>query len=154
MRRFDASLGQDQRALEIDSDAVTALEGVADLYEAMGDHARAFDAYQRWAAAAGITHQTIMKLDRAFHAHGMTGYWQKRLQMEKDEEAEQGEAWPYRMAALNARVGDREEAIHWLQRAYAERISRLIFLGVDPVFDGVRSDPRVVQILRGVGTAS
>jgi hypothetical protein len=84
----------------------------------------------------------------------MTGYWQRRLQMEKDEEAEQGEVWPYRMAALNARLGHREEAINWLQRAYAERNSRLIFLGVDPVFDGVRSDPRVVQILRGVGTAS
>jgi eukaryotic-like serine/threonine-protein kinase len=153
-RRYDASLGQYQKALEVDSNGLTALENVADLYEAMGDHARAFDAYQRWAAAAGITHSTIMKLDRAFHAQGMNGYWQTRLQMEKNEEAEEGEAWPYRMAALNARVGDREEAINWLQRAYAERNSRLIFLGVDPVFDGIRSDPRVVQILRGVGIAS
>ena len=36
----------------------------------------------------------------------------------------------------------------WLEKAYADRSSELVFLRVNPYFDDVRSDPRFVDLVR------
>jgi len=45
-------------------------------------------------------------------------------------------------------LGDRDGAIRWLEKAYKERSDFLLVLNVDPLFDGIRSDPRFQDILR------
>jgi hypothetical protein len=52
------------------------------------------------------------------------------------------------LAAVYATLGDREKTLQTLDKAYEERASALIYLKVDRAFDGVRSDPRVVALLR------
>jgi hypothetical protein len=48
-------------------------------------------------------------------------------------------------------LGDADRCLEWLETAYAERNPELIDLGVEPCFDGVRSDPRFAALLRGIG---
>jgi tetratricopeptide (TPR) repeat protein len=133
--------------VELFPEDVDAREQLADAYEAKGLHAQAFEVYQQWARMAGVDEQA---LSRAYESGGMRAFWRKRLEMEKDE-AKEGDVWAYRMASLYARNGDREEAFSWLQRAAAERYDRLVFLGVDPVFDSLRSDPRFTDLLKRIG---
>ena len=45
-------------------------------------------------------------------------------------------------------LGDNEEAIVWLEKAYEAHDSELVFLRVFPQFEALRSDPRVQDILR------
>ncbi len=52
--------------------------------------------------------------------------------------------------ALNA-LGDREPAWEWLERAVTERAHWLVFLDVEPRFDGFREDPRFAELRRRVG---
>jgi DNA-binding winged helix-turn-helix (wHTH) protein/tetratricopeptide (TPR) repeat protein len=49
------------------------------------------------------------------------------------------------------RRGDREQAIDWLQRAANRRSDSLIFAGVEPALDPLRSDPRFDGVLKRVG---
>ena len=47
--------------------------------------------------------------------------------------------------------GHVDDAFAWLQKAREERALHLVFLGVDPLFDGLRSDPRFGELLRTIG---
>ena len=57
---------------------------------------------------------------------------------------------PELIAGAFASVGDKEQALAWLERAYAEH-SGLTGLKVTPTLDLLRSDPRFQSLLRRVG---
>ena len=48
-------------------------------------------------------------------------------------------------------LGEKDEAFVFLEAAYRERSSLLIFVGVRPTFDNIRSDPRFADLLRRMG---
>jgi len=50
-------------------------------------------------------------------------------------------------------VGDKEQAMTWLERAYADHSSDLVSLKVNPSYDPLRSDPRFQRLLERVGLA-
>ncbi len=55
------------------------------------------------------------------------------------------------LADLLIRIGERELAIRWIERAFRERAFRALYLAVDPAFDAVRSDPRCMRLLKHFG---
>jgi len=55
------------------------------------------------------------------------------------------------VAAMYARAGDRDHAFAWLDRARENRVSRLTNVNFDPMFDGLRDDPRYDELLRKIG---
>jgi serine/threonine protein kinase/Tfp pilus assembly protein PilF len=57
---------------------------------------------------------------------------------------------PTELAVIHIGLGEREQALDWLERHEADRGAR-IFLKVDPIFDSVRSDRRFTRILRRLG---
>jgi tetratricopeptide (TPR) repeat protein len=48
----------------------------------------------------------------------------------------------YEIAAIYAALGDKDHAFTWLRRAFDEHAAARMGIGVDPRFDGLRSDPR------------
>jgi hypothetical protein len=48
-------------------------------------------------------------------------------------------------------LGDREQAFTWLEKAYQEHSSMLIWLKVEPRFDSLRDDPRYRDLVRRIG---
>ncbi len=55
------------------------------------------------------------------------------------------------IAMLLGVVGETEEAMTWLERAYEDREALLIIAKVDPRWDPLRSDPRFQDLLRRIG---
>ena len=49
------------------------------------------------------------------------------------------------------KLGDREKAFYWLERAYAEHAGDMIFINIEPCFDPIRADPRFQALVRKVG---
>ena len=72
----------------------------------------------------------------------VTGDWQARF------------AQSWRRAPWRALLGDTDGALEELERAYQRRNYNLIYLPVDPVYDGIRSQPRFQAILQRMGLAS
>jgi len=55
---------------------------------------------------------------------------------------------PYEIAMIYAGLGDRDRAFEWLQRAYEDRATLLVYFRMDPRIWGLRSDPRHQALLR------
>jgi tetratricopeptide (TPR) repeat protein len=53
---------------------------------------------------------------------------------------------PYYFAVVYVGLGKPEEAIDWLEKAFADRSNGLVFLKVEPELDDLRSNPRFVVL--------
>jgi TolB-like protein len=52
---------------------------------------------------------------------------------------------------LYAGLGEKDEALNWLEKAYEERADGLTWLNVDPMLDDLRPDPRFQKLVRRIG---
>lgn len=48
-------------------------------------------------------------------------------------------------------IGDFDKVFDWLEKAYQEQEAELLWLRVDPIYDGVRNDPRFTNLLMRLG---
>jgi eukaryotic-like serine/threonine-protein kinase len=55
---------------------------------------------------------------------------------------------PYDVALVYAGLGDKDQALDWLQRAYQERSSLLVFALREPRLAALRAEPRFVELTR------
>ena len=58
---------------------------------------------------------------------------------------------PSYLALLYSGLGDKDQALQWLEKAYEEHDDRLIFVITDPLIDNLRSDPRFDELTRRIG---
>jgi len=54
-------------------------------------------------------------------------------------------------AAVYTGLGDKDQTFHSLEKAFTEQDDRLVYLGVDPIADPLRSDPRFQQMMKRLG---
>jgi TolB-like protein/DNA-binding winged helix-turn-helix (wHTH) protein len=87
--------------------------------------------------------------------HGSSGQVAKaRLALEKlirANKSMQLDATPFVLAYSG--MGEKEQALTWLEKAYSQRSNVLVTLRVEPAYDLLRSDPRFQDLLRRVGLA-
>ncbi len=55
------------------------------------------------------------------------------------------------MASSYTRLGEADEAFRWLEKAYEERNTDLVWLKVAPKWDNIRSDPSFTDLVKRVG---
>ena len=58
---------------------------------------------------------------------------------------------PYSVALVHAGLGDRDQALAWLDKAYAERSDYMAYLNLEPMLDSLRSDQRFTALVGRVG---
>ena len=97
-----------------------------------------------WAprALAGYAHAVAGRRDRAKQILGeLSG-------------AVESPAPPTLIAMVQVGQGDRRKALAWLDRAFAERDVRMVFLGVDSVWNPLREEKRFADFLNQMNLAS
>ena len=110
----------------------------------------AVDEMTRSVALSARSTETLTGLAQAYAAAGMRREMQAVVDELSDHAAHRYVS-PYNVARVFAAARDPERAFEWLERAYSERNPDLIELRAEPVFDGIRSDPRFANLLRRVG---
>ena len=51
---------------------------------------------------------------------------------------------------IHAGLGESDQALHWLRKAYDELDPGIVFLKIDPTFGSLGADPRFVQLLQDI----
>jgi hypothetical protein len=54
---------------------------------------------------------------------------------------------PYEIAVIYAGLGDKDRAFEWLEKAYEERATLLVYFRMDPRIWSLHSDPRFQGLL-------
>lgn len=98
---------------------------------------------------------TLMKatLGHAYAASGRTGEAHQALEELKDL-SQRAYVSPYLLGLVHAGLGERDAALRCLQAAYEERSDWTVYLNVDPRWDGLRSEPRFIDLVQRVGLGS
>jgi pentatricopeptide repeat protein len=74
-----------------------------------------------------------------------------RLLSELKKRQQTGYVTPAAFVHAYLGLGDNDEAFAWLERAYEEQSTFLVYIKVFPVFDPLRADPRFQDLVRRVG---
>jgi TolB-like protein/DNA-binding winged helix-turn-helix (wHTH) protein len=145
-RRYDEAIEQCQKTLELDPNMVTVYGWLGGAYEQKGLYDQAIAAYLR-ARELSRMGPEVAPLREAYAASGWKGYWRKALDLAK-ERATQRHVYSDEFAEIYARLGEKDQAFIWLEKAYEERRWAINTINSDPTWDGLRSDPRYAELLR------
>ena len=146
-RRYDAAVIQLRKAHELEPSFYGSLEYLSLLYEETKQFEAALSIHQHMLTTFYNDPASAQALRRAFETGGVPAYWRQRLEIVQTQ-AQMRYIYPHRFAELYVRLGDHTQALNWLERACDERSARVIWIGVNPLFDGLRHEPRFVALLR------
>jgi DNA-binding winged helix-turn-helix (wHTH) protein/TolB-like protein len=149
-RRFDQSIEQSGKILEMDTRFIQAYEFLGRAYEQKGRYEEAIAAFQEALKLRSDYTNCLGPLGRTYAVSGKQDEAQKILDQLKGLSGRRY-VMPYHIATIYTALGDKDQAFAWLQKAYDERDDRLMFLKVDPFWDSLRSDPRYANLVRGIG---
>lgn len=144
------ALEQARAILDTHPDFVVAHWIMADAYTVQRRYDEALPAMERVLKLAGGSASA-----QAGYAHlsaiaGRRDLARQTLR-ELEEKARSRYVSPYLLAHVAAGLDDRARAFQWLEQARMERASGLAWILVDPTWDGMRDDPRYLELLRRMG---
>jgi TolB-like protein/Tfp pilus assembly protein PilF/DNA-binding winged helix-turn-helix (wHTH) protein len=152
-RRYPEAIAQFEKTLELDPGFGPALRylGLTQLY--LGRHREALETLER--ARSALATSLEVQADLAL-AHALAGEKEEAQSMLDALMKESGERYvsPFLIASFHTGLGHFEEALEWLEKACDERVANMVFLGVDPAFDPLRSHPRFQALLARIGLSS
>jgi TolB-like protein/tetratricopeptide (TPR) repeat protein/DNA-binding winged helix-turn-helix (wHTH) protein len=144
--QYDQAINLSQRTLEMDPDFVTAHVALGATYEAQGNWAQAILEYQK---AVDLSRNSPPALAALGSAYGYSGNRDgaRNVLASLREASKSHYVSAFDMATVFTGMGDKDNAFHWLEKAYAERESQMAFLGVTRRLGYLHSDPRFVDLL-------
>jgi serine/threonine protein kinase/TolB-like protein/Tfp pilus assembly protein PilF len=145
-RQYDTAVQQLQKTLEMDPKFVPAQHALEAAYAQSGMYKEAVAERQRVLTLSGNP-DLAAAIGEDYSTSGYPGVlrsWIAGLQ----EISKRGYVSAYNMSEIYARLGQKQEALAALERAYTERDSNLTNMKVEPLFDGIRSDARFQELLR------
>jgi TolB-like protein/DNA-binding winged helix-turn-helix (wHTH) protein/Flp pilus assembly protein TadD len=148
-RRYDEAVAQCQKTIDLDSHFGQAYWYQGLLYEQKGMFDQAVDAFVKQVNLSPTDPSEEAVIRSAYRLSGMLGFWRNRLEL-LDRQSKKHYVSPYTFAVIYSRMGDKEKALDQLRKAYDERYPSMVFAEFEPVFDGVRSDPRYAELLRRI----
>jgi len=119
-------------------------------YEQQGKFEEAISELQKGVKLFGDKEFALAALGHAYAVAGKKQQTEEVLAKLKNME-EHGYVSAFDMAVIYTGAGDKEKALQWLQKAFEERSSFLIYSRWEPRLDPLRSDPRFQDLLRRIG---
>jgi len=145
---YDESISQSRKTIEMDPNFALAHNQLAQAYLQKHMNGEAIAELQKAVELSGGSPTCIANLARAFAASGKTSEAVKLLGDLKNH-SNRGYSDASEVALVYAAVGDKDQAMHWLEIGYEERFNPGVLLR--PGFDPLRSDPRFQELLRRIG---
>jgi TolB-like protein/DNA-binding winged helix-turn-helix (wHTH) protein/tetratricopeptide (TPR) repeat protein len=147
--RIDEAIAGFNKTLDVNPEFGVAHWGLAQCFRQRGDTTREIQELRRAVELSG--NSAYM---RAHLAYGLatSGDREHAMAIQRELETEGRERYtsPYHLALIAAGLGDREAMIRALERALADRSGWMVFMPVEPEFEGVRQMPEFQRLLARV----
>ncbi len=154
----DEAIAQFKKTIELFPDAPSPRNNLADVYEAKGMYSEAVE--QRLIQIKllfGVSPENIKDLQLAFEKDGYKGFVQKQIDIHLDsqrsslEKDKSAYLAAFRIAETYARLGDKDKAFEYLNKAYDQREPQIAELKIRLPLKSLRDDPRLTDLVRTVG---
>jgi serine/threonine protein kinase/tetratricopeptide (TPR) repeat protein len=149
-RRYEEAVAAYRRTLEIDPRFAMAHFFLGQAEAALGRGAEAVAAIEAALALSPGAAEMEAALGQAYAVAGRAEEAREVL-AGLVRRGEKSYVSPALVANVHAALGEREEALTWLERACEERAADLAWIGVRPIFDGLREEPRFQTLLERLG---
>jgi TolB-like protein/Flp pilus assembly protein TadD len=145
---YDESVKQSEKTLGMDPNFAVAHIALGEALEQKHMHAEAIAEFQKAIALAG--HSGALDSNLAY-AYARSGRKAEAESIVKDLEAQRDKnpSADANIALVYVGLGDQDQAMVWLNKAYEARFNPSILLR--PGFDPLRADPRFVDLRRRLG---
>jgi TolB-like protein/Tfp pilus assembly protein PilF len=148
-RQYDLAMKSLNDVLKDDPKFSTAYWGLGLIYEQKGMPAEAVAEIEK-AAALSSGPNTMASLA---HAYAIAGQKEKarKILAELEGRAKKESISGYQFALIYTGLGERDKAFAALEKAFQERSTLLTYVKMDPRFDPIRSDARLIDLQRRIG---
>ncbi|HYY99487.1 MAG TPA: protein kinase, partial [Pyrinomonadaceae bacterium] len=154
MRRYDRAIDQFRKTLELDPNYPPAHEWLGYAYEQKGMQREAVAEWVKALSLSGAGEQAS-SLERTYAMSGFELAVRSlaRQRLDKlNERMKRGEYVPaFEYVNAHTRLGDKEQAFAWLDKAVQERNSFALEVKVNPLYDKLRDDQRFQDLVNRVG---
>ena len=154
MQRFDESIPHFQKALELYPNAAFIRAQLAWAYAMKGMYPQALAEYDKIAESdKAVAAENQLVPDGLGWVYAVAGRRADALKIAKEVEELSSHAYVdfYQVATIYAGLGEKDEAFQLLEKGYEERSAGMLYLAIDPFWDGMRSDSRYTDLLRRIG---
>ena len=146
-RQYGQAITQLHEALDLFPNDPMALSRLGRNYEQKGMFTEAIGEAERAVTLSPDFIEHYWMLGHAYATAGKTAEARKVLD-DLHTLAEKQYVLPFGFAVIHTGLGENDEALEWLERAYQDRNGWMAFLQVVPWLDPLRSDPRFQDLLR------
>ena len=147
LRQYDRAIAQCRKTVEMEPRFPNARVCLMEAYLLAGRGADAVPEIQELAKLEGAAPEAVAAIRQAYERAGIKGLLQLRVDVLR-EEAKHGYVRPTLFAETYALLGDKEQAMAWLEKAYDERDGFLAYVKTWPFYDPLRDDPRFQALQR------
>jgi len=151
--QYDQAIEQLSKTLEMDPNYWVARMFLGGAYEAKGDIARAVAECKKARDTEPSIPWPLAELGHAYALAGRRGDAENVLR-ELERWSKRSYVPAYNFAEVYIGLGNKEQALAMLEKAYADRSMALTFVTADQEFDSLRSDPRFRDLVRHIGLSS
>ncbi|HEX8249708.1 MAG TPA: protein kinase [Pyrinomonadaceae bacterium] len=147
-RRYDEAIEKYRKAMRMQPDFVPAIFGLGMCLAEKGEFAEAI-ALQEKAVELSKNHPLIEGFLAGTYAY--SGNTEKAQESIEKFKVAAGKSLSYTIAAVYARLNEKEEAFSYLEKSFSLRDRSLSGISIEPEFDNLRGEPRFQDMLRRVG---
>jgi serine/threonine protein kinase/tetratricopeptide (TPR) repeat protein len=144
-RKYDQALKELKKAIELYPEHSQNYIYAARIYAALNRYEEAYASLQRYNEITGAESQTYLAY--VYAKWGKREEAEELLQKTVERSKRSYISLTY-IAPIYGFLGDIDQALSLLEKAYLERDNRLCYLKIDPRYDPLRSDPRFKALLK------
>ena len=149
--QYDRAIEQYHKTLELDANFSNAHWGLGNAYDRKGMYKEAIAEWQKSFLIEGDPRSAEL-IGEAYSRSGYNSAIRAWLDDLISQSTHQYVS-AFGVAEMYARLGEKDHALEWLEKAYQTRDAQMVDVGTEPTFDFLHSDPRYADLLRRVGLA-
>jgi TolB-like protein/DNA-binding winged helix-turn-helix (wHTH) protein/Tfp pilus assembly protein PilF len=146
-REYDQAIEQLRNTIDMDPDFLLPHLVLGQAYEQKKAYDQAITELRRAAAISQNSPPVLAALARTYAVSGRTTEARNLLD-QLMQQAKKQYVSPFYVAIVYAGLGQKDQALDWLEKAYSDHSNAIVFLKVDPQMDTLRASPRFHELQR------